>query len=724
MTDTTQNMPSNEAKRSEEVLNESSAAGWITALLLLGILFHLVYLTKDLGIRADLTEEGLYSLTPSTQKVLDGLEEPLIIEAYFSADVPGYFKADRDRIVNMLDEYEQMGGGKVKVAFFDPSEDERIREKANNLGIRENDVQIAEDFGISVKKLWQGLRLRYGGDRQKVLPLVNRSDALESELTPKIREMVLNEKPKIAIVERKFEGSRSMFQTQQQEPGFQLIQRGLGDRFEMVSVNLGDGNLLPDDLDVLVLIQPVNMTDWEKYVIDQHVMRGGHVIVFQDLADYTIDMFNSFTRKKGDVDAQGSALPWKEHLSSYGIKLGDDFVADWATRQQALLVVRGQGGMAALQQAQMPYWFRAQQVDWSKMGNPNAPEFDEKLWSSFSPGISEDNVVLAETQQLDFFWACEVGLMDKLPEGVSGEILVRSSPVSVATSPMPASNPLQEGFVQGVYEQVQKAPRQQFPLMAFVKGKFPSAFAERELPQRPEQQPAGGPGGMPPGMRGMPPGMIPGMNRNGGLQEQPTATPKPDAQQGEEPKPAEGEEPKPAEGEEPKPAEGEGKPAEGAAMPGPAVPGTEAEAPAEEEDENKLPEKIKLGTAESRILVVGDASFIRDDFLQGIGQLRQPRSTQGYPFFQNILDWFALDTDLIELRNRRQTDRSLKLGEQDVDNGESLAAFKERIASKKRWILGVNTLLPVLVLVLFGVLVWFQRSSAKNRFLDQIERQG
>jgi ABC-type uncharacterized transport system involved in gliding motility auxiliary subunit len=159
-------------------------------------------------------------------------------------------------------------------------------------------------------------------------------------------------------------------------------------------------------------------------------------------------------------------------------------------------------------------------------------------------------------------------------------------------------------------------------------------------------------------------------------------------------------------------------------MPGPAVPGTEAEAPAEEEDENKLPEKIKLGTAESRILVVGDASFIRDDFLQGIGQLRQPRSTQGYPFFQNILDWFALDTDLIELRNRRQTDRSLKLGEQDVDNGESLAAFKERIASKKRWILGVNTLLPVLVLVLFGVLVWFQRSSAKNRFLDQIERQG
>ncbi|PIE22128.1 MAG: hypothetical protein CSA62_13685 [Planctomycetota bacterium] len=695
--------PEQQDPESSPVRSESSAGNWITAFLLLGILFHLVYLTKDLGVRVDLTEEKLYSLTPSTQKVLDSLEETLTIEAYFSKKIPGYLKARRSKIMNLLDEYEQMGGDKVRVVYFDPYDDERIREKADNLNIRELELQDTARYSLSVMKIYQGLRIRYGGDRQKTLPILVDDATLETKLTPAIRELVLEKKPKLALVSRKFQ-EMGMFRMQgmQSRDSFRQIEESVRDNFEVVSVDLSSGDLLPEDLNLLVLLQPLNLSDWEKYVIDQHVMRGGNLIVFQESADYSTDMMLTLMRKQGQVDAPESKLPWKEQLAGYGLRIGDQIISDWSLRRSFVFLKQGQGRFAPYQ-AQMPFWFNAVQIDWSKT-EPKSGDFDKKLWSSFQPGINTDNPVMAGLEQLQFFWPSEAGLVQELPQGVEGEILARSSPLALAESPMPSSDPFGNNFIHSRRERLRSAPLKQYPLIATVSGSFRSAFADRELPKRPGQDKADGNGGL----------------QEGAAAPQPQKTPQPEKTPQPQKSPQPQKTPQPQKSPE---AEKSPEPKPQTAILGPPLAQPQDADAAKDANKKKLPAKIVQAQGKPRILVVGDASLVRDDFLQGFRNIGV-QSQFGLALFRGLIDWLALDTDLIALRNRRTTDRSLKFGDFDPKGNENQNEYEARIASTKNWVLTLNTLLPVLLLVLFGTLIWMQRSKQKNRFLDQVEKQG
>ena len=62
---------------------------------------------------------------------------------------------------------------------------------------------------------------------------------------------------------------------------------------------------------------------------------------------------------------------------------------------------------------------------------------------AFQPGINKEHGILKGMQRFPgLFWPCEVDLADKLPEGVTGEVLMRSSPLSFTETPPPDLNPL------------------------------------------------------------------------------------------------------------------------------------------------------------------------------------------------------------------------------------------------------------------------------------------
>ncbi len=711
---------------------------------------ELVYLTKDLGIRSDLTQESLYSLSPSTTRVIEKLEEPLIIEAYFSdaTKIPGYYKAPRRKIEDLLDEYQKIGKGKVKLVKYDPLEDQRIKEKANNLGIQGVEAQDIKDDSASTQLVYQGLRLRYGGDRQKVLPLVQNPLSLESELTPKIRELVLAKKPKVGLFIRPFKSQGPMGQ-QQREPGFRYIEQSLKDRYEVTQVNLSDGKLLAEDLVVLVVVQPQNLSDWEKYAIDQHVMHGGNLCVFQDVADYSVDAYNSFMKKTVVIDAPDSKLKWFDQLGSYGIFAKDELVSDYSQLQlNAALVVQGAGGMGALRAVRMPFWFQVAHIDWSQAA-PGGGK-DQNLYATFTTGLDNENPILKATRQLSFFWASEVGLKDPMPKGIQGKVLARSSPAALAEKPMYRSSPLEANFVQERYARVQKAQRRQYPLMALVSGTFDSAFKGRSVPTPPGKKDENG--GLLQGTQKAPP---PAPNRKiEASGNTPSGTPSGSPSQGAG-KAAQGKSGSAssvqgkvgpakkatgsAKGKPDADASQVGRDDQGKMPPLPTgpggagktqLPGPPAVAPgaagqaggkADKKPEEKLPPRMDRAKKEARILVCGDASLIRDDFLVGVGPLRQPSSQGGLQFFNNMLDWIALDTDLIELRNRRSVDRSMKFAKLDVAGGETPEQLKERVGRKKSWIRILNILLPLAVLVGLGAVTFLVRAGQKHRFLDEVQ---
>ena len=77
-------------------------------------------------LRVDLTADGEYSVSPVTKQILQDLEEPLTIAAYFSEKTHPLLAPLVPRIRDFLKEYEIYGKGKVRLVFADPGKDEEL----------------------------------------------------------------------------------------------------------------------------------------------------------------------------------------------------------------------------------------------------------------------------------------------------------------------------------------------------------------------------------------------------------------------------------------------------------------------------------------------------------------------------------------------------------------------------------------------------------------------
>ena len=112
--------------------------------------------------------------------------------------------------------------------------------------------------------------------------------------------------------------------------------------------------------------------------------------------------------------------------------------------------------------------------------------------------------------------------------------------------------------------------------------------------------------------------------------------------------------------------------------------------PEETSPEWEKPESTLTQSPENRMVVVGDADFIKDGSIRNKGNL---------VFFMNIVDWLSQDENLIAIRSKELTVRPLK----PLSPGQKTFA---RYAN----ILG----LP-LVVILFGLLRWRIRKQIKGK---------
>ena len=92
------------------------------------------------GARLDLTQEGIYSISPATERILDSLEEDVTVRCYFSKRTHSKLAPLIPEILDLLDEYRAISNGKVQVDVIDPGEDEQAAEEAaNRFGVRSCD---------------------------------------------------------------------------------------------------------------------------------------------------------------------------------------------------------------------------------------------------------------------------------------------------------------------------------------------------------------------------------------------------------------------------------------------------------------------------------------------------------------------------------------------------------------------------------------------------------
>jgi hypothetical protein len=769
----------------------------LRVVLLIAVLGQVVYLATNYRERVDVTKGQLYTLTESTRRVIDGLKQRLVIEAYFSRDdkLGAAFRENRRMLDNFLDELVQVSGGKIKVEKLDPQEDVEIKLQAERVGIRPAQLQDVGDNSLNVNVVWQGLRLLYGGERQEVVPMLRFQTVptgYETELTPRIKALTVETKPKIGLIAFATDQSTpSPFSgaSHSQPRGYNDLAELVRGRYELVNVDLTRGQLVPEDMDTLLLVRPKYLTDRQKYALDQFLMRGGKLVVFADTCEVEIGDQRSFLTKKVSNDAPDATIKLRDQLASYGALVDDKVVADFlreARVTEPFNVYRQTvQGPIPLPLDLYPYWFHAVAVDYAAQaevfareqsaGNGDSAELAARYRATFKPGVDMTNAMFqAMKQGPGMFWPCPVDIAPELPAGVTANVLLRSSPYSIAENPPNDFNPLGQGrrdaqvaynqFVRKLLDKLKSEPRQQFGLMVELSGTFPSYFKGREIPPRtPPDNTAATPA--------LPDPLQEGLQSAPSLQPPAATQPESEGKESEEksgeasgtPPPAE----KPAEepAEEPKEQAPAVKPPHGpsedlqdpekpaAAEPAPAAaepqgtdPANAGEAQeqepqpppettpaggqqeAQEQAKEEDPEPILQAPPHARLVVIGDADFIRDDTRPVAGRMGiesamygplGPTSVLGPRFFVNLLDWLAEDEDLLALRNKINPEEVLSFVDDDLQG--SREDYLAQVKSREKLLSNLNVIGPVAAIVAIWLVATLRRRARKQSFLASVQ---
>ncbi len=139
-------------------------------------------------VRADLTGQRMYSLSKASKELVGALQEPLTVNAFFSADLPAPYNSVDQYLRDLLQEYKSQANKNFNYKFFDMSKEES-EDAARSYGLNQTQVQKVETTEVSAKAVWMSLAIVYG-DNIKTFDNINNSAGLEYKLTTAMSKMI------------------------------------------------------------------------------------------------------------------------------------------------------------------------------------------------------------------------------------------------------------------------------------------------------------------------------------------------------------------------------------------------------------------------------------------------------------------------------------------------------------------------------------------------------
>ena len=249
------------------------------------VLFNTI--TAQLKFKADLTEGDLFTLSEGSKKLLEDLKEEgdgskLEIRFYLTQGekgVPVFVSEHGRRIEDLLDQYQEYAGSNIELKKINPRRDTDEEELAVNDGIQL--LNNAFYVGMAVSFL----------DTTEVIPFFDpaKSTTLEYDISRAIKNVLKlkDDRQTIGVMSSlnvwggpdASNPMAMMNRGAQQPPWFflrQLQQDFNVERLEATATEISD------DIDLLLVIHPKNISDATEYAIDQFVLSGRKLIVFAD----------------------------------------------------------------------------------------------------------------------------------------------------------------------------------------------------------------------------------------------------------------------------------------------------------------------------------------------------------------------------------------------------------------------------------------------------------
>lgn len=254
----------------------------------IGIFIAANILLAPFAFRLDFSFGQAYTLSQSTKKIIQKLDEGITIKLFASSDLPTRILPVKNEVIDLLNEYKKINTGKITLKILDPKKDQNALKDASELGIPELQFSQMEQDKYAVSSSYFAIATSYK-DKKEIMPQVTDVESLEYNLTAMIYKMTRKEAVKIGIM-----GKDPVYDPQSDD--MSLVKQVFGQQFEIEYVNLPtniqDGTL-EQDADLVeidssykaVLVFDGNtkeFTNNEITAIKKYLDENGKIILFVD----------------------------------------------------------------------------------------------------------------------------------------------------------------------------------------------------------------------------------------------------------------------------------------------------------------------------------------------------------------------------------------------------------------------------------------------------------
>ncbi len=258
------------------------STGGVLAMGLILVAFNVI--SGAFKTRADLTKEKAYTLSAGTRAILAKLDTPVRIRFYCTHTETAtpetvFLKSYAKRVEDLLSEYKQAAHGKLIIEKYDPQPDSDAEDSARLDGLEGETLSNGDRFylGLAVSLF----------DEKQAMPFLapNRERLLEYDLSRAISRVVTPERPVVGVMSplpvfgMPSNPMMARMGQQGQEPW--MLVNELKTDFNVKRVAM-DVDKIDDDIKVLVVIHPREISDKAQFALDQFVLRGGKMIAFLD----------------------------------------------------------------------------------------------------------------------------------------------------------------------------------------------------------------------------------------------------------------------------------------------------------------------------------------------------------------------------------------------------------------------------------------------------------
>ena len=339
-------MKKNTGSKSSMQFKRNTLLGLLVAV---AILVVVNILSSFLFFRIDLTKDKRHSLSPSTIEMLKNLDDRVYFRVYLKGkNQPADYQLFAKQVEQMLQDFRSYSKN-VYFEFIDTMEG-KSGEEVNSIlaefvrkGLEPIPISREDASGYSTHMVIPGAIVSYRGKEYPAQVVVSDPSGadwlqysiqeLEYNLVSPIRRLMKTEKPVVAYLEG--HGELDFYNTcwtaMQLQRFYNVTRIVLDGKINALrDISIADSatqtlKLGDNKYDVLIIAQPTQpFKEFDKYILDQFVMRGGKILWLVDNTTAALDSLQSTP----EFFATPRSLYINDLFFTYGVRLNPNLIQD------------------------------------------------------------------------------------------------------------------------------------------------------------------------------------------------------------------------------------------------------------------------------------------------------------------------------------------------------------------------------------------------------------